>query len=161
MLNHDNTVMREVNYAHPKVKETGDWSHNCKFNLARARGDQKIFFNGAEHCIAKDIAPPRHDLTDERLREITEYFTADDGMYRSPAAKSKPEVGVVARFKKISQVDTLEERFGATLMLTFTWLVTKADVVGYVKVREILPTHGTENLLEDAGGFPRLLSSPT
>lgn len=81
--------------------------------------------DGVEYCIAPDISPPRHDLTDERLREITEYFTAEEGMYRSPTDKSNPDVEIVARFKKISQVDTPEERFGATLRLTFTWLVTK------------------------------------
>ena len=45
------------------------------------------------HCIAQDIAPPKHDLTDERLREITEYFTADDGMYRSPTCTSALHTG--------------------------------------------------------------------
>lgn len=122
-LNADNTVMREVNFGAPVVKETGDWSKACKFNLA---------VPPHKDLIASKITPPPPDFIDEKLDEIKAYFTADDSMYRSPVEKSKRQVNVACKFNQVTAVDTPQERFGANLTLTLTWQITKDDVVGYV-----------------------------
>lgn len=123
MLNDDNTLLREVNYADPVVVETGDWSKNCKFNLAVLP---------KKELVASNIAPAVQDSINEQLAEIKVYFTADDCMYRSPVEKANHQVNVVCKFDQVTEVETPKERFGANVTLTMTWKITKDDVVGYV-----------------------------
>ena len=124
-LNADNTVLREVNYGDKSVIKTGDWSKNVKFNLALPPED--------DHLVAPDIAPQEMALQiDHELDEIKEYFTADAGMYRSLVDISNQKVHVSAEINQLMQIDMLNEHFGARLYITFTWKVTKDDVVSYV-----------------------------
>lgn len=122
-LNADNTVLRETNYANALVIKTGDWSQNCKFNLAQPL---------AKELIGLAIAPPPADSTDELLAEIVDYFTSPDNMFRPPVNKTKHTVLMHLTYDDITQVDTPMERFGATVTIEFTWKITKEDVVDYV-----------------------------
>lgn len=123
ILNADNTVLREVNYASAAVKATGDWSKNCKFNLVMP---------SKEELLGSEIAPPEPDLTDAKLAEIKALFSAADGMYRSPVDQSKRVVETSIKFNQVTAIDTPQERFGANVAVTFKWQVTKDDAVTYI-----------------------------
>ena len=123
ILNADNTVLREVNYANEVVVATGDWTKNCKFNLVMP---------SKKELAAADIAPAPPSLVDAMLEEIKEYFTADDSMYRSPIDKTTRIIKVSTKFNQVTAIDTPQERFGANVTATFKWQITKDDVVGYV-----------------------------
>jgi hypothetical protein len=125
VLNANNKVLRETNYGNPNVIKTGDWSMNCKFNLAQPHVNSK-------DVLCAEISPSPPDETDAQLKDIIEYFTAADDMFRSPVEKSKHTVYVLVEFVKVTEIDTPQERFGGTLQITLTWKITKEDVVEYV-----------------------------
>jgi hypothetical protein len=127
LFNADNTVLRNVNFGDPIVRSTGDWTMNCKFNIAKPVATGILTPNGVR--IGNLINPSPPDLIQARLSVIKEYLAADASMFRSPVAVGKRTIFASIAIETITQVDTQHERFGASVAITFEWQVEKHDTI--------------------------------
>ena len=122
-LNANNTVMRSCNFKDKKVMETGDISANMSFFLARED----------EHggsSVAPGFHPHRVDRTVEWHDEMQRLFDEKNVFRRS---HEKPiNVMFTARFTEVREVETMLERFGASVEVTMSWPLTRVDAADWV-----------------------------
>ena len=122
-LNANNTVMRSCNFKDKKVMETGDISANMSFFLAKED----------EHggsSVAPGFHPHRVDRTVEWHDEMQRLFDEKNvfrGVHEKPIT-----VTFTAKFTEVREVETMLERFGASVEVTMSWPVTRVDAADWV-----------------------------